>query len=67
MRAFQRRILSALLKMCNNDMIVHATIAEISEQAGLTSPGGAITDALELLEYHNKILKIGDRKWKITI
>ena len=67
MRSIQRKVLGAMLNKCNGEMIYIGTIKDISDAAGMKAPGGSITDALELLEYHNKILKVGERTWKITI
>ena len=67
MRKTQRRILGAMLQLADNDMKVDATVSEISAQAGIVS-GGMVSDAIELLEYHNKITRLGGgHKWQVTV
>ena len=67
MRKTQRRVLAAMLTLADDELKVSSTTSKIALQAGYKEHGGAITSALEFLEYHNKIVKEGDSKWRITI
>ncbi len=68
MKKTQRRILGAMLQLSDNSMEVDEKISTLSERAGYSASGGMITSALEMLEYHNKIAKLGgEHKWRITI
>ena len=67
MRKTQRRILGAMLQLADNDMMVDETVTVIAGQAQIAM-GGMISDALELLEYHNKINRLeGAHRWQITV
>lgn len=63
----QRRMLGALLMLSGNDMKVHATMQQLAVAAGYQKPGGIMTYALEILERENKIAKVGDGEWLITL
>lgn len=67
MNKTQRRMLSAMLILADDSMHVEAKLTTLSKAAGYKATGGVQTYALEILERDNKILKVGDNKWLITL
>lgn len=67
MNKTQRRILGAMLALAGDDMHIKSTVTELAKHAGYKATGGVITYAIEFLEYHNKIVEVGDNEWLITI
>lgn len=63
----QRKMLGAMLAMCDDNLLIRASLREITEKAGYKNTGGAHTHAMIFLEQSNKIVKEGENLWRITI
>lgn len=55
LRQVERKVLGALLLLCDDNMFVEATHQEIAEAMGYKSQGGAITFAIQALDMKNFI------------
>lgn len=63
----EKKVLGALLIMCDDDMEVHARLRDIADKMGYASVGGAMTFAIRLLETHNYITVLGNQHYKVLI
>lgn len=63
----ERKILGALLLMCNDNMEVSCTLRSIADVMEYKTVGGAMTYALEMLEMKNYIVKLEKGRYKILL
>ena len=60
-------MLGAMLLLADDNMTVKASLTDLSIKAGYKATGGVQTYALEILERDNRIVKVGESKWVITL
>lgn len=63
----ERKLLGALLKLCNDEMIAKATLKEIADEMGYATVGGAMTFAIRLLETNNHIRIVSKGKYEVLL
>lgn len=62
----EKKVLGAMLMLSNGDMLVHASKKDIAHQMGYKAVGGAITFAIDTLEFKNYICK-EDEGYKVLL
>ena len=56
MQKIERKVLGALLVLCDDKREFKGTHAELAKAMGYKHPGGALTLALQILEFKNYIV-----------
>lgn len=63
----ERKVLGALLRLCDDALIVKINYKIIADEIGYKQPGGTITYALRLLEKNDYITRLPNKRVKILI
>ena len=63
----ERKVLGAMLTMCDEEGKVKATYSDLANQMGYKKPGGVITFAIKILENENFITRQSKQTYRVLI